>query len=305
MPTITAIVHTKNSEKTLAACLESLAFCDEIVVVDMQSTDNTKKIARQFHAHLHEVDSNAVFADPIRDEYLKKVRSDWTLIVDSDEEVTTGLATKIRAVIQDPTIDGYRIPRKNIIFGRWIEHTGFWPDYIVRLLRTGKGSYPPTVHSQPTVDGTVADLEPDPACALIHHHYDSVTSFLMRMNVYTTLESEKILAAGGNELARWREKSFLQSFWDQFATRFFAEQGYKDGTYGCVLSLLMAVYTLVVHIKIWEATKEDLSISLHSIEQSTTTICRSASYWRASELLKDKHTWWRRLSLRLQRKISS
>ncbi len=300
MPTITAIVHTKNSQKTLEKCLASLAWCDEIFVVDMQSSDQTVEIAKKHKAHVFNVKTDVRFADPIRQEYLHKVKTDWTIIVDSDEEVPHTLATKVKEVMVANEADGYNLPRKNIIFDKWIEHTGFWPDYILRLFKTGKGTYPPQIHAQPTVEGVVLNLEAKEDFALIHHHYQNIETFLLRLNVYTSIEAEKQQALG--EAAT---TDFLQAFFNQFFTRFFAQKGYKDGMYGFVLSLLMGVYTMVVAMKVWEKKKQDVPISLESIEESVTTACSATSYWVANEQIEHEKNLIKRIGLKVRRKMSA
>src|SRR5258708_29144379 len=133
MATITAVVHTRNSEQTLGKCLRSVAWCDEIFVIDMDSSDGTIEIAKKHGAKIFSLRATHAYADPIRNEYLQKVKTDWTIIVDSDEEVPPTLAEKLKELMLVAGVNGYSIPRKNIIFDKWIEHTGYWPDYIVRF----------------------------------------------------------------------------------------------------------------------------------------------------------------------------
>ncbi len=307
MATITAVIHTKNSERTLEACLKSVAWCTEVFVVDMESTDATVQIATKHKTKIFTVKGSHRFADPVRDEYLKKVKTDWTLIIDSDEEVPKTLATKIEEVMSLDAFDGYNLPRKNLIFGRWIEHTGFWPDYILRLFKTGKGSYPPFIHAQPTVEGAIHNLEANEEFALIHHHYESIEEFLLRLNVYTSLEAQKYHAlVKTKEIEPVQRFDFIQSFFDQFFTRFFAQHGYKDGRYGLVLSLLMAVYSMVVSMKIWEGAKEkDTPLLLSDVEQSVNQACTHTTYWVANEEINQERNVINKLKLKLRRKLAS
>lgn len=298
MPTITAVVHTKNSAKTLESCLESLPWCDEVFVVDMESSDETIAIAKKYKTTIfHE--KQIQFADPVRDKYLQKVKTDWTIIVDSDEEIPKTLAEKISELMMTAGIDGYNLPRKNIIFGKWIEHTGFWPDYILRLFRTGKGIYPPTVHSQPHVAGRVENVTAQADFAILHHHYDSIEQFLMRLNVYTSLEVEKRKGESS------KKYDFLKAFFDQFFTRFFAEKGYKDGVHGLTLSLLMGVYMMVVQMKLWERQKEEFSLTLDDVEHSINDGCAGTMYWVANEKIMVEKNILKRIVHTLRRRIHS
>lgn len=301
MATITAVVHTKNSRKTLDMCLRSLAWCDEIFVVDMQSSDGTPEVAKKYGAKVYAVHEDLGYADPIRNEYLQKVKTDWTLIVDSDEEVPSTLATKLKELMMVAGVNGYSLPRKNLIFGKWMEHTGYWPDYIVRFFRTGMATYPPQVHGQPVVDGKHEYIAPEERYALVHHHYDTIAEFVQRLNTYTTLEVPKLLK---------KQDSFtpldaLSQFFAQFHTRFFQMEGYKDGSYGLTLSLLSSVYQLVSYLKAWEVKKQDERVSLTALQTEIEEGCNATSYWVANEELKKRSGFFSKTILKLQRKLHS
>jgi len=298
---VTALIHTKNSGKTLAACLQSLAWCDERWVIDMESSDNTLTIAKKYATKIYAVKANLPYADPIRDQFLQKVKTDWALIVDSDEEVSATLATRLQEAMLTQSVDAYEIPRLNMIFGQEIYHTGFWPDYIIRLIRKGKGTYPPTVHAQPIISGTVAQLPADPEGALIHHHYESIEVFLSRLNAYTSLEVEKLLQVQPT----YTPFDAMRAFFDQFNTRFFAQQGYKDGATGFTLSLLMGIYSMVAVLKAWEKTKGTEKIDLEEVEAEVADACRKTSYWVANEELGMKKNVVSKVNLRLRRKLNS
>lgn len=301
MPTITAVVHTRNSERTLDLCLRSLSWCDEIFVVDMESQDKTTAIAKKFGAKIFTVKADLAYADPIRNEYLSKVKTDWTLIVDSDEEVPGTLAEKLKSLMQIPDVNGYSLPRKNLIFGKWIMHTGYWPDYIVRFFRTGKANYPAQVHAQPVVNGKAEVVAAEENLALVHHHYNSIFEFINRLNVYTTLEAGKLTRTD----KQYRPTEALREFFYEFHRRFFQMQGYKDGSYGFSLSLLNAVYQLVSYLKAWEAKKSIEAISFDEVEEEVVEACAATSYWVANEELLQPQSLIRKIYLKLKRKLHS
>lgn len=298
MSTVTAIVHTKNSAHTLEACLASLAWCDKVFVVDMESTDGTLAIAKKHKATIYS-EKPIQFADPIRNEYIHKVQTEWTLIVDSDEEVPETLAKHLKELALTPGINGYKVPRANIIFGKWMQHTGFWPDYIVRFFRTGTCTYPPYVHGQPIIDGVTAQIEAKQGYALIHHHYESVEQYLMRLNVYTSLETEKTTED------RLQSTDFLSSFFSEFYRRFYLQEGYKDGSHGLVVSLLQAIYMLVVAMKRWEQAKKELPVELDTIESTIHEACSQTTYWTANEKLKNTKNAFSKIGLQVRRKLNS
>jgi (heptosyl)LPS beta-1,4-glucosyltransferase len=301
MPTITAVVHTRNSASTLDLCLRSVAWCDEIFVVDMGSTDKTVDIAKKYGAKVFEVKTAHQYADPIRNDYLKKVKTDWTLIVDSDEEVPRTLAEKLKDLMNVDGINGYSLPRKNIVFDRWMQHTGYWPDYIVRFFRTGLASYPPQVHAQPIVDGRHEFLSPEEKFALVHHHYNTIFEFMNRLNVYTSLEVEKLTKHG----KVFHPTEALREFFAELHRRFFQMEGYKDGSYGLVLSLLSGVYQMVSYLKAWEVSKSESAIKLDDVEDEITSACDATSYWVANEDLVTEKRPLNKFFLKLKRKLHS
>ena len=301
MSTITAVVHTKNSAKTLDTCLRSLAWCDAIFVVDMQSTDKTVDIAMKYGAKVYAVKESFSFADPVRNEYLQKVKTDWTLIVDSDEEVPHTLSIKLKELMLGAGIDGYSLPRKNIIFGKWMVHTGYWPDYIIRFFRTGKATYPQEVHGQPVVQGRSEPIEAKEEFALIHHHYTSIFEFLNRLNVYTTLEVPKLLEIKKD----YSPLDAFKEFFAEFHRRFFQMQGYKDGSHGFTLSLLSSAYQMVSYLKAWEVKKNEIPFTLDDVESLVERGCDATSYWVANEELKQKTGPLKRIGLKISRKLHS
>lgn len=300
MSTVTAIVHTKNSALTLDKCLASLDWCDQVFVVDMESSDETLAIAKKYKATIfHE---KAIrFADPIRNTYMQKVKTEWTLIVDSDEEVPPTLSKKLQEVSLTTGINGYKIPRANIIFDKWIEHTGFWPDYIVRFFRTGACTYPPYVHAQPIIDGVTETIEAKHDYALVHHHYQSIEQYLMRLNVYTSLEVEKVSIQD----SAITSGSFIKSFFDEFFRRFFEQKGYLDGGHGLVISLLQAVYMMVVQMKLWEKSKKQMHFSMDDLERSVNTACSDTMYWVANEKVASEKNPVKKIGWKIRRKLNS
>lgn len=302
---ITALVHTRNSERFLDACLKSLSWCDEIWVIDMGSEDKTLDIAAKRATKVYSVNMRA-FTGPtvvemVRNDYMRKVKTDWTLIVDSDEEVPPTLGAKIKEVMLTEGVAGYFIPRMNVIWGRPIGYSGFWPDYLLRLFRTGTATQSVEIHSQPTVEGKVEYLPAHQDFALIHHHYESIEQMITRHNIYTGQEVAKLIAIKPN----YTPVDALRAFFAQFHTRFFAQKGYKDGMYGLALSLMLATYSMEAVLKAWETTKLDAPVNLEDVENEIGDGCRATSYWVANEELQAKASPLRKLMLILRRKISS
>ena len=135
-PLISVVVNTYNEEKNLFRCLKSVEkFADEIVVVDMHSEDNSVKIAKSFGAqvYLHE---RMDYVEPARNFAIGKAKGKWILSLDPDEKISNELAKNLRfiAVNKSDEVDYVLVPRKNIVFGKWMENTRWWPDYISRFF---------------------------------------------------------------------------------------------------------------------------------------------------------------------------
>src|SRR5690606_10903735 len=141
-----AVVITKNEERNVAACLETLRWADQLVVVDAESTDRTAEIARRFTPHVF-VRPWPGFG-PQKNFAFHQVTCDWILIVDADERVTDRLRDEIRRTVGGSLpgdVAGFEIPRRNYFYGRWLRGGGVYPDYQIRLIKRGAGRYDDTL----------------------------------------------------------------------------------------------------------------------------------------------------------------
>lgn len=240
---LSIVVLTLNEAKHVRACLESaLPFADELVVFDSYSVDATCEIAREAGARVMQ----RAFDDypSQRNAALEAAGGDWVFFLDADERATAGVGKEIRAVTgrADPDHTApvlFWIPRKNYIFGKWIRHTGWSPDYQPRLLRRGNARFDPKrpVHELVIADGGEAFLrEP-----LLHFNYDSLGQFLAKQAVYTRFEAQMLLAEG----TRPKRRGLLGQPLREFGRRFVTLEGYKDGGHGLLLSALMAYYAFI------------------------------------------------------------
>ena len=253
MSTLSVVINVCNEAALLPECLASVRWADEIIVVDMQSTDNSAEIARAFGALVYSHPWEPI-ADRAHNFGFDKASKDWVLLLAPDERIPESLASQIvRICAEDTEFVAFRIPFKDYIFGKWIRFTGWQGNReigLVRLFRRGKLRWVPEVHSQPIVDGKIGTIVYDPALdnAVVHLNYTSVSQFMEKLNRYTTAEAEKDLRAG--RTFRWTKLLYhpLLAFWQ----RYVLGKGYKDGMHGFVLSILMAIYSEVTLIKMWE-----------------------------------------------------
>ncbi len=246
MTKLSVAIATYNEEKNIERCLKSVSFADEIVVVDESSIDKTAEIAKMLGAKVFKVKKEENFHNT-KQTAIEKCTSDWILVMDADEEVSKELKSEIQATIESNTdFSGFEIPRRNKIFGKWFGHTGFYPDYQVRLFKKGKGKQPgKSFHEMIEVSGDRGKLTND----LLHYHYTSIDQFVTRLNRYTTNDANYLLSKG--EKVVWSDSIKFPT--DEFLKRFFFWEGYKDGLHGLMLSLLQALSRAVVFAKMWEA----------------------------------------------------
>ena len=270
MNKLSVVINTKNAAKTLAQTLESVKdWAEEIVVVDMKSTDETVQIARKFGAKVYE-HQDVGYVEPARNFATGKAKGDWILILDADEEVGTQLKKAIQKIIDQDAkedevearlgligvlsgADAYYLARKNMIFGKWIEHTLWWPDYQLRLFKKSVVDWPDEIHAVPVTKGEVRQLPAKEELAILHHNYATVSEFVERMNRYTGIQAEtfkNLKSEARNQKQILNPKSeILNAFFNEFLTRYFAGQGYQDGLHGLSLSLLQAMYQSVAEMK--------------------------------------------------------
>ncbi|MDO8515446.1 MAG: glycosyltransferase family 2 protein [bacterium] len=240
---VSIAITSYNEGKNIERCLKSVKdLADEIVIVDEKSSDDTVEIAKKYTDKIFLVDHDPMFHKH-KQLALENCSNDWILQIDCDEELSPSLTKEIENL--DFKAGAYKIPRKSLIFGKWLEHTGWYPDYQIKLVRKNKAYYPcKSLHEDMVVDGEIKILKND----LLHYHYTSVEQFIDRMNRYTTDDAEFI-----NKPVVWTDA--IKYPLDEFLKRFFYWEGYKDGLHGLVLSLLMALNRLVVFAKLWEKQK--------------------------------------------------
>lgn len=303
MKKLSVVIMAFNEEKKLSDCLESIKdFADEIIVVDNNSTDKTVAIAKKYTKKIYNQKNNPKILDLQKNFGFSKASGEWILSLDADEQVTPSLEHQIRAVMteEDNEIVGYWIPRKNIVFGKWMQHTGWYPDFQLRLFRKGKGKYiTKHVHEDLALHGKTDHLtEP-----LLHQNYETISQFLKKLVVYAENEADAKLEKG--YVYQWTDA--LEMPINEFISRFFAREGYKDGFHGLMLSLMMSMYHLVVFAHIWEKQKFVEAGSTDMLTDTERVIKKAAkniTYWFVHEKLKQTHSLPKKIVLKLQRKLS-
>ncbi|MBU3926431.1 MAG: glycosyltransferase family 2 protein [Bacteroidetes bacterium] len=281
---VSAVINTWNEEKNIKRCIDSLAsWIDEIIVVDMNSTDATCEIAQKLGARVYSHPQTG-YVEPARNFAIEKANSEWIFIIDADEEVHEPLAEKIRTLILGTHGKSFfRIPRKNIIFGKWIKHARWWPDLQIRLFKKGMVTWLNEIHSIPVTQGEGVDLEIKEDNSIIHYNYSSISQFITRMDRYTSIQVKEKLSEG----YQLKISDFFKKPFSEFISRYLAEEGYKDGLHGLAVCVLQAISEFVVCLKMWEKQKfEEKELNLQTFEENINTVSSEIQYWIKEEKIK-------------------
>ena len=250
MNKISVAVITKNEEQNIRACLESVRWADEIVVVDNGSTDETRQICQDFQARVYLEEWKGFSRQ--KNSALEKTRNEWVLSLDADERVSPDLRQEIEWTLEgNPLCDGYYIARKNFFLGRWIRHCGWYPDYNLRLFRKDRGRFGErAVHEQVELEGKVGYLK-NP---LEHITYRSLSDFLKRMDRYSTLAAREMRSEGRRY--HFYNACFRPPF--TFLQMYLLRAGFLEGYLGFLLSILYSFYTFAKYSKLKELQDNEI-----------------------------------------------
>lgn len=273
---ISAVINTYNEQDNIKRVLSSVAWADEIVLCDMYSTDETVAIAKKMGAKVV-YHKNVGFVEPARNFAISKAIGDWILIIDADEEIPKTLADYLKKTAKEnKDINYVEIPRKNIIFGKWMQASMWWPDYHPRFFRKGSVIWNEKIHSKPNASGKKLTLDPEEQNTIIHHHYTNIAQFISRMNRYTDIQAKELHEAGYE--FQWQD--LITKPVNEFLGRFFANKGFNDGLHGLSLSFLQSFSHLVMYLKVWELESfKQIDIKLKDIEKSTNSSGKELNYW--------------------------
>ncbi len=246
LPRLSAIVITRNEAANIGACLDTLAFCDERIVVDCGSSDDTVAIAQQKGAHVTHHDW-AGFG-PQKNFALSLAQGDFVLSLDADERVTPELAQAIQQAIARGDADAWEFPRLSSFCGRPLRHSGWFPDYVLRLFRRGKARFNDViVHERVICDGVVKRLAPH----LVHHPVLRLEDAISRIDRYSTASAASLVAAGRRVTFFTGIGHGLASFLRAYVLR----GGFLDGPEGFLLAVANAEGSYYRYMKAWLAAR--------------------------------------------------
>ncbi|MGB4115781.1 MAG: glycosyltransferase family 2 protein [Polaromonas sp.] len=249
MASLSVIVITKNEAHNIQACLQSVLFADQLVVLDYGSTDATVELAKGMGAEVSQSLDWPGFGIQ-KNRVLELARCDWVLSIDADEQLSAELQAEIRSVLINPPLDVYTFPRLSSYCGQDMRHSGWYPDRVTRLFKRGTAKFSDDlVHEKIITSQAVGHLNEH----LLHKSFTSFEAVLDKANRYST--------AGAQTLFRQGKKASLgkalgHGLWAFFRT-YVLRLGFLDGRMGLVLAISNAEGTYYRYLKLWLMSRQD------------------------------------------------
>ena len=243
---LSVAVITKNEEIHLPGCLRSVSFAEDRVIVDSGSTDKTIDIAREFGCRVFIEDWKGYGQQ--KNSAIEKCMHDWVLLIDADERVPEETGGLILATLQKPDADAYRFKRRNYLHGRWLRHSGYWPDWQVRLVNRTKGSFQSFIHEKWVTNGTLRDLD----ASIEHYAFSNYSDMLKTLDEYSSITARELYAAG----RRATTFSPLYHGVGMFLKIYLLELGLLDGIDGLVTAFTKAGGSFFKYAKLLELQSE-------------------------------------------------
>lgn len=265
--TLTVIIAAKNEGHQIGACVSSVSFANEILVLDAGSSDDTAAQARSAGATVHITDWPGY--GPQQQRGIDMAKSDWVLSLDADELVTDALRQEILSAISQTKFDGYRLPRHSSFCGVFIEHSGWRPDYTLRLVRRQLAGFTDHfLHAHMTVNGEAGHL----LSPIIHYSYKDLDDVLEKLNRYSRGAALDLQIRGGSSTLT---KALMKGFWS-FIRTYFLKQGFRDGRMGLALAIYNSHTTYYKYLRLWMHGRMPIvqkdSDAVSVLPESNTTI---------------------------------
>ncbi len=247
MADLTATVITYNEEENIRACLDSLEWVKEIVVVDSGSRDRTPEICRAY--------TDKVFDHPWEGHIAQKNHAvslashDWILSIDADERVSDELRQNIEREMSAPRYDGYLMSRRNYFLGRWMRHGGWYPDRVLRLFDRRKGRFEGVnPHDRVVItDGSIGLLGAD----LIHLTYKDLSQYVGKQDWYTEIAAEERVRRGHQPRSITGAELLVRAM-VKFVQAYVLKRGFLDGFHGLIAAAGASYFSFIKYAKVWE-----------------------------------------------------
>jgi len=244
-PPISACIITYNEEKNIAACLESISWVEEIIVVDSLSSDRTVELCRKYTDRVHLKEWQGHVRQ--KNYALQLARHEWVLCLDADERVSPELRREIEECLstENRSADGYYFPRHSFYLGRWINHGGWYPDYKLRLFKKSRGRWGgKDPHDRVLLDGDGAYLQSD----LLHYVYRNLSHQLQTVDSFSSITAAGLDADG----ERFSPARLVLRPIFKFIGTYVIKRGFLDGLPGFIISVASSFYVFLRYAKLWE-----------------------------------------------------
>ena len=239
---VSAIIITKNAGTMIRRCIDSVAWADETIVVDSGSTDDTAEICCEMGVNFS-VTSDFPGFGPQKNRALDLATGDWVVSIDADEWITPELRDEMRAAMAKPTAAAYAVPRRSSFCGRYMKHSGWWPDHVIRLFRRDAARFSDDrAHERLLVEGTTRKLKQP----LMHEAISNMDQMLGKMNLYSTA-SARMLHERGRQASL--ATAVFHGGWAFFRT-YVLRLGFLDGREGFILAVANAEGSYYRYVKL-------------------------------------------------------
>jgi glycosyltransferase involved in cell wall biosynthesis len=244
MTRLSIIIVARNEAANIVECVRSARFADEVIVLDSGSTDATADLARAEGARVAVTDWPGY--GPQNNRAIDMASGDWFFCLDADERISDALAAEIRAAIENPQVNGYRVPRQSMYCGRFMRHGGWTPDYTWRLARRGRGRFTDHyLHAHLQVQGATGTLRQP----IVHYSYRTMEDVLEKLDRYSTANARDMADAGRRGSLAAAVGHGLWAFFRTYVLRL----GFLDGRWGFMLAVSNAEGTYYRYVKLWLA----------------------------------------------------
>ncbi|HEX7017961.1 MAG TPA: glycosyltransferase family 2 protein [Patescibacteria group bacterium] len=258
-PSISAVIIAKNEDQMIANCIETLRWCDEIVVIDNGSEDATASLAESLGARV--VNFKSPHFDKLREEGLKRTKTDWIFYVDADERVTPILAKEIMVQLETSPASAIRMRRQNVLYGSHFHHGGWQNEYVTRVFkRKDLKNWQGVIHESPVFEGELITVH----SPLTHFTHRSVIQGLSKTIAWTPLEAKLLYEANVSPVT---VMTLLRKGIMEFIRRAYFQKGYQDGMPGMIEALTQGINRMLVYMQVWELQQNPSIEDLYKKEE--------------------------------------
>lgn len=239
---VSAVIMARDEAENIEAAIESLRFADQIVVVDTGSSDNTIELARKAGAEIHSINFDGFGSS--KNKALEFCNGDWIFFLDADERVSPELAQSIvEGIMNNAQFDGYAVNRLSYFLGKPVRRSGWFPDYVLRLFKKGRGRFSDRlVHERVELKGVAGKLN-----GLLHHYsYENLDQYIEKLNVYSSLNAGEMYKNG----RKWHLPDLIVHPAATFVKMYILKAGFLDGVNGLLLAILSSYHVFVKYVKL-------------------------------------------------------